>query len=151
MILSRVTVGLLTSNGRPASSTSDFLAPVIQTTACSCLPWPTVLPRRPHRPLLLPSLSRPSLYSPTPPVILRRWQPHTAAKSQPSYYPPHVLMLCVVPCLTIVHRLGAVHAAWSTWSTKDSHQKRTVRGEADKLTHQLHLRTQGSASLLSEK
>ena len=40
--------------GRPASSTSDFLAPAIQTTVCSCLPWPVVLPRRPHRPLLLP-------------------------------------------------------------------------------------------------
>ena len=30
MILSPVTVGLLTSNGRPASSTSDFLAPAVQ-------------------------------------------------------------------------------------------------------------------------
>ena len=38
------------------------------------------MPRRPHRPILLPSLARPSLYSPTPPVILRRRQPHTAAE-----------------------------------------------------------------------
>ena len=39
-----------------------------------------MLSRRPHRPLLLPSPARPSLYSPTPPVILRRWQPHTEAE-----------------------------------------------------------------------
>ena len=31
-------------------------------------------------PLLLPPLARPSLYSPTPPVILRRQQPHTTAE-----------------------------------------------------------------------
>ena len=31
-------------------------------------------------PLLLPPLARPSLYSPTPPVILRRQQPHTATE-----------------------------------------------------------------------
>ena len=36
--------------------------------------------RRPHRPLLLPPLARPSLHSPTPPVLLRRRQPHTAAE-----------------------------------------------------------------------
>ena len=37
-------------------------------------PRPAVLPRRPHRPLLLPPLARPSLYSPTHAVILRRQQ-----------------------------------------------------------------------------
>ena len=31
-------------------------------------------------PLLLPPLARTSLHSPTPPVILRRWQPHTTAE-----------------------------------------------------------------------
>ena len=71
------------SNGRSASSTSGLLAPAAQSSAgraaCSCHPWPAVMPRRPHRPLLLPPLARPSLYSPTPPVILRRRQPHTAA------------------------------------------------------------------------
>ena len=72
------------SNGRSASSTSGLLAPATQSSvgraACSCLPWPAVMPRRLHRPLLLPPLARPSLYSPTPPVILRRWQPHTTAE-----------------------------------------------------------------------
>ena len=62
------------SNGHSASSTSDLLAPAAQSSAgrvaCSYLPWPAVMPRRPHRPLLLPPLARPSLYSTTPPVIL---------------------------------------------------------------------------------
>ena len=72
------------SNGRSASSTSGLLAPAAQSStsraACSCRPWPAVLPRRPHRPLLLPPLARASLHSPTPPVILRRRQPRTAAE-----------------------------------------------------------------------
>ena len=72
------------SNGRSASSTSGLLAPAAETSAgrasCSCLPWPAAMQRRPHRPLLLQLLANPSLYSPTPPVILRRRQPHTAAE-----------------------------------------------------------------------
>jgi hypothetical protein len=67
-ILADVTVGCQ-SNGRRASSISDLLALAAKSsaggTACSRLPWPAVLPRRPHRPLLLPPLARPSLYSPT--------------------------------------------------------------------------------------
>ena len=74
MILAEVDIGCQ-SNGHRASSISDLLAPAAQTsargTACSRLPWSAVLPRRPHRPTLLPSLARPSLYSPTSPVILR--------------------------------------------------------------------------------
>ena len=31
----------------------------IPSAACSCLPWPAMLPRRPHRPLLFPPLARP--------------------------------------------------------------------------------------------
>ena len=68
------------SNGNRASSVSDLLAPAAQTstvgTACSRLPWPAVLPGTPHGPIILPSLSCLSLYSPTPPVIFRRWQPN---------------------------------------------------------------------------
>src|SRR3989337_1528675 len=75
MILADVTVGCQ-SNGRRVSSIFDLLAPAAKSsaggTACSSLPWPVVLPCRPHRPLLLPPLARASLYSPTPPVILRR-------------------------------------------------------------------------------
>ena len=53
MILADVTVGCQ-SNGRRVSSISDFLAPAAQSSAgraaCSYLPWPAVMPRRPHRP-----------------------------------------------------------------------------------------------------
>ena len=66
----------ITSNGRRASSTCGLLAPASQSStgraACSCLSWPALLPRRPNRPTLLQPLARPSLYSPTTPVILRR-------------------------------------------------------------------------------
>src|SRR3954469_22684852 len=83
MILAEVIVRC-PSNDRSASSTSGLLAPAAQSSAgrvaCSCLPWPAVMPRRPHRPVLLPPLARPSLYSPTPHVILRQRQPHTAAE-----------------------------------------------------------------------
>ena len=62
------------SNGHSASSTSGLLAPAAQTSAgrvaCSCLPWPAVLPRRPHRPY----------YS-------HRWPGH------PSTH-PHALLFC---------------------------------------------------------
>ena len=82
-ILADVTVGCQ-SNGRRVSSISDLLTPTAKSsagkTACSRLPWPAVLPRRPHRPLLLLPLAKASLYSPTTPVILRQRQPHTAAE-----------------------------------------------------------------------
>lgn len=84
---------------------------------------------------------------------------HHSRTNQPSCSPPrgHPLSrlpwLRVIPILglSIVHLLGALDVAWSTWSMDGSHWKRTVRGEADSWTHQLHLRTQGSASLLCAK
>ena len=126
-------------------STSGLLAPAAQSSAgraaCSCLPWPAVLPRRPHRPLLLPPLARPSLHSPTPPVILRRRQ--RSRTSEPSYSSPRVHPLSrlpqlrVVPFLglAVVHRRGALSAAWSTWSRNDFYSTWTVRGEADSWVH----------------
>ena len=58
--------------------------------------------------------------------------------------------LPVVPFLglAVVHRPGALGAAWSTWSMTDMHLKWTVRGEADSWVHG---RTQGNASLLRAK
>ena len=63
--------------------------------------------------------------------------------SEPSYssprgHPlPHLPRLRVVPFLglAVVHRRGALHAAWSTWSRNDFHRKSTVRGEADSWVH----------------
>ena len=45
--------------------------------------------------------------------------------------------LRVVPFLglTIVHRPGALGAAWSTWSRNGLHRTWTVRGEADSWVH----------------
>ena len=68
---------------------------------------------------------------------------HRNRTSEPSYSSPrgHPLprlpRLRVVPFLgfTVVHRLGALGAAWSMWSTTDFHRKSTVRGEADSWVH----------------
>ena len=131
------------SNGHRASSTSGLLAPAAQSSAsraaCSCLPWPAVLPLRPHRPY----------YS-------QRWPGHPSTHahpmlfcgdgsrtSEPSYSSPHghplsrLPRLRVVPFLglAVVHRLGALGAAWSMRSTTDFHRKSTVRGEADSWVH----------------
>ena len=61
--------------------------------------------------------------------------PHTrtsqVSHSSPSATPlPHLPHLRVIPVwgLAVVHRLGALGAAWSTY---ESHRKRTVRGEPD--------------------
>ena len=159
MILALVTVRC-PSNGRSASSTSGLLAPAAQSNAdraaCSCLPWPTVLPRRPHRLHTTPTAGEaiPPLHSPTPHIILRRRQ--RSQTSEPSYSSPrgHPLprlpRLRVIPFLGLaaVDRRGALRAAWSTWSTTDMHLKWTVRAEADSWVHG---RMQGNASLLHEK
>src|SRR3954463_7028617 len=123
MILGPMTVRC-PSNGLSASSTSGLLAPAAQTSAgrasCSCLLWPAAMRRRPHRPLLLPPLARPSLYSPTPPVILRRRQPPQRTSeplysSTPGHPLPRLPRLRVVPFLglTVVHRPSALGATWS--------------------------------------
>ena len=135
------------SNGRSASSTFGLLAPAAQSSAgraaCSCLPWSAVLPRRPHLPHTTPTAGQaiPPLHSPTPPVILRRRQ--RSRTSEPSYSSPRVHplprlpRLRVVPSLglAVVHRLGALGAAWSMWSMTNFHRKSTVHGEADNWVH----------------
>ena len=136
------------SNGRSASSTSGLLAPAAQTSAgrasCSCLPWPAAMRRRPQRPLLLPPLARASLYSSTPPVILQATAASDRSRtSEPSYSSPLGLplprlpRLCVVSFLglAVVHRPGALGAAWSTWSRNDFHRNTTVRGDTDSWVH----------------
>ena len=67
---------------------------------------------------------------------------HRSQTSEPSYSSPRGLplprlpRLRVVPFLglAVVHRLGALGAAWSTWSTT-FHRKSTVRREADSWVH----------------
>ena len=147
MILASVTVRC-PSNGRSASSTSGLLAPAAQTSAgrasCSCLPWPAVMPRRPHRPLLLPPLAQGiPLLTHTPCYSTATAASHRSRTSEPSYSSPrgHPLprlpRLHVVPFLSlaVVHHLGALGAAWSMWSMTDFHRKSTVHGEADSWVH----------------
>ena len=135
-ILAAVIVGC-PSNGRRVSLVSDLPAPAAQTsavgTACSRLPWPAVLPRRPHRPLLFPRWPGPAVTAAS----------HRSRTSEPSYSSPHGLplprlpRLHVVPFLglAVVHRHGALGAAWSTWSRNNFHRKSTVHGEADSWVH----------------
>ena len=132
------------SNGRSASSTSGLLAPAAQSSAgraaCSCLSWPAVILRRPHRPLLLPPLAQGiPLLTHTPCYSAAIAASRCSRTSEPSYsysrgHPlPRLPWLLVVPFLglAVVHRLGALGAAWSMWSTTDFRRKSNVRGEAD--------------------
>ena len=136
------------SNGRSASSTSCLLAPAAQSSvihaACSCLPWPAVLLQRPHRPHTTPTAGQaiPPLTH-FPYYSAATAASHRSRTSEPSYssprgYPlPRLPRLRVVPFLglAVVHRYGALGAAWSMWSTTDFHWKSTVRGEADSWVH----------------
>ena len=68
---------------------------------------------------------------------------HRSRTSEPSYSSPRgpplprLPRLRVVPFLglAVVHRHGALRAAWSTWSRNDFHRKSTIRGEADSWVH----------------
>ena len=73
--------------------------------ACSCLPWPAVLPRGPHRPYYSHRWPGYPSTHPHPYYSAATAASHRSRTSQPSYYPPHVPRLRVVPCLTVVHRL----------------------------------------------
>ena len=147
------------SNGRRASSISVLPAPAAQTsaggTACSLLPaagCDAAQASPPHRTpiagLAIPLLTHTCCYSPATAnepvnprsvVLPSAWE--TTAESS---LPP-----CrSLPSLAIVHRPGALGAAWSTWSTTDMHLKWTVHGEADSWVHG---HTQGNASLLRAK
>ena len=136
------------SNGRHASSTSALLAPAAQSSAgratCSCLPWPAVLPRRPHRPHTTPTTGQaiPPLTH-TPCYSAATVASHRSRTSEPSYsssrgHPlPRLPWLRIVLFigLAVVHRLGSLGAVWSMWSTTDFHRKSTIRGEADSWVH----------------
>ena len=136
------------SNGCHASSISALLAPAAQIgadgTACSLLPAAGCAAAQaspPHRTpiavLAIPLLTHTPCYSAATAAS------HRSRTSEPSYSSPRGLPLSrlprlrVVPFLglAVVHRLGALGAAWSMWSTTDFHRKSTVRGEADSWVH----------------
>ena len=110
MILAPVTVRC-PSNGRSASSTSGLLAPAAQTSAgraaCYCLPWPAVMPRRPHHPLLLPSLAQGiPLLTHTPCYSAVTAASRRSRTIEPSYSSPRGLPLLRLPRLRVVPFLG---------------------------------------------
>ena len=148
MILAPVTVRC-SSNSCSASSTSGLLAPAAQSSVDRVVP-----PALASRGRLC---YRGGL---TAPYYSHRWPGHpsthphpcyssatTASQrsqtSEPSYSSPHghplprLPRLRVFPFLglAIVHRLGALGAAWSMWSTTNFHWKSTIRGEADSWVH----------------
>ena len=103
-----------------------------------------MLPRRAHRPHTTPTAGQaipPLTHSPC--YSAATAASHRSRTSEPSYSSPrgHPLprlpRLRVVPFLgvAVVHRPGALGAAWSTWSTTDFHRKSTVHGEADSWVH----------------
>ena len=130
-------------NGRSVSSTSGLLAPAVQTTTSSL---PTVAgcvaaeasqpPTTPTTGQAIPQLTHTPCYSPVTAAL------HRSRTSEPSYSSPRVHPLSRLPRLRVVpflglaviHRLGALSAGWSTWSTTFP-RKSTVRGEADSWVH----------------
>ena len=135
------------SNGRHTSSTSGLLAPAAQSSAgraaCTCLPWPAVLPHRPHRPYYSYRLPGHPSTHPHPLLFCGDGSLTPQRTSEPSYssmrgHPLSRLpRLRVVPFLglAVVQRPSALGAAWSMWSRNDFHQTWIVHGEADSWVH----------------
>ena len=136
------------SNCRSASSTSGLLAPAAQTsaggTACSILLTTGCAAAQASPPDLTPiaGLAIP-LLTHTPCYSAATAASHRSRTGEPSYSSPCGLplprlpRLPVVPFLglAVVHRPGALGAAWSTWSRNDFHRTWTIRGEADSWVH----------------
>ena len=134
-------------NGRSASSTSGLLAPAAQSSAghasCSCLPWLAAMSWRPHRPYYSHRWPGHPFTHPHPCYSAATAASHRSRTSEPSYSSPRGLPLPCLPGLravpflglAVVHRPGALGAAWSTWSRNDFHRTWTIRGEADSWVH----------------
>ena len=133
-ILADVTVGCQ-SNSRRVSSISDLLAPAAKAAPAGppapasrgrlCCHAGLTAPTTPTAGQAIPLLTH------TPSYSMVTAASHRSRISQPSYYPLRVPRFCVVPSITVIHRLGVFCGTWSTWSTNDNHRKRTVCGEAD--------------------
>ena len=147
------------SNGRRASSISALPAPAAQTsaggTACSLLRAAGSAAAQaspPHRTpiagLAIPLLTRTSCYSPA--TTEEPVNPRTVVLPSMWEKLPSLPCLRILPFLglVVIHRPGALGAAWSTWSTTDMHLKCVVCGEADRWVHG---RMQGNAFLLRAK
>ena len=115
-------------NGHRASSISDLPAPAAQTsaggTACSLLSWLVVLPpghpsNHPHIMLFSGDVSL------TPQPTSQR--SYTPQRGHPLRW-LHRLRVVLFLVLALVHRVCALGAARSTWSTNNNHRKRLTVG-----------------------
>ena len=145
-----MTVGF-PSNGRRASSISALPAPAAQTsiggTSCSLLPAAGCAAAQASPPPTTPTAGQGiPLLTHTPCYSAATAASHRSRTGGPSYSSPRGLPLSRLPQLRVVpflghaviHRPGALGAAWSTWSRNDFHRKSTVRGEADSWLHGSH-------------
>ena len=74
---------------------------------CSCLSWPAMMPRRPHRPLILPPLAQGiPLLTHTPCYSTATAASRRSRTSEPSYSSPRGLPLLRLPRLRVVPFLG---------------------------------------------
>ena len=145
-ILADVTVGCQ-SNGRRVSSISDLLAPAAKAAPAGpptpasrgwlCCRAGLSAPTTPTAGQGIPLLTHTPCYSAATAAS------HRSRTSEPLYSSlcglplPRLPRLRVVPFLglAVIHRRGALGAAWSTWSRNDFHRTWTVRGEADSWVH----------------
>ena len=110
-----------------------LLPPVAGCAAAEASPPPTT----PTAGQAIPPLTHIPCYSAAT-AASRRCQTDEPSYSSPRGLPlPRLPRLCVIAFLglVIVHRRGALGAAWLLWSTTDFHRKSTVRGEADSWVH----------------
>ena len=146
MILADVAVGCQ-SNGRHVSSISALLTPAPKQRRRDRLLPPPVAgcavaqasapPTTPTAGQGIPLLTHTPCYSAATAAS------HRSRTSEPSYSSPRGHPLPRLPrlrvvsflCLAVIHRRGALGAAWSMWSTTDFHRKSTVRGDADSWVH----------------
>ena len=131
-ILADVTVGCQ-SNGRRVSSISEILAPAAKTAPAGpptpasrgrlCCRAGLSAPTTPTAGQGIPLLTHTPCYSAATAAS------HRSRTDEPSYSSPRGLPLPCLPRLrvvpflglSIVHRCGALGAAWSMWSTTDFH------------------------------
>ena len=85
----------------------------------------------------IPLLTHTPCYSAATTASHRNRTGEPSYSSPPGLPLPHLPRLCIVSFLgpAVIHRRGALSAAWSMWSTTDFHRKSTVRGEADSWVH----------------
>ena len=140
-ILADVTVGCQ-SNDRRVSSISHLLAPAAKAAPAGppapasrgrlCCRAGLSVPCYSLRCQGIPLLTHTPYYSAAT-IASHRSRTGEPLYSSPRGLPlPHLPRLCVIPFLglAVVHRRGALSAAWSMWSTTDFHRKSTVHGEA---------------------